>query len=183
MKNTWWVRRRKERCPAGKVLACCLTAMVPLIISAASASDGNLIDVLQGFYQNESSSCSEQDDDGKLQECMPPMQECLLIKKIDSEHASIDFYSPQGNLESCGVNGAVAQLTGKALVYQKTEKGPREPSNTSGFAITLSGRQINIDYDPLPSSSAAFCGIHANLEAMHFDADKKQDPKGQQCGP
>jgi hypothetical protein len=148
-----------------------------ILLQSALASDSALLDRIEGYYAAPSPYCS--DEQGKR--CDPPLQQCLLIRRVDSRHAKFSFYSVQLYGDSCAAEG-VADLRDNKLVY--TDENPKDVvSNEQGIVIAISGDRVRLKYLKEPQAGTlAFCGAHANLERIEFRLSDRQPVDHQKCG-
>jgi hypothetical protein len=154
------------------------TALLMLPIVASSGLDP--ISQFEGYYTAPATHCSRLDGE-QLRPCDPPEEDCLLVKRIDETHATIDIDSVQSHGTECGVSG-VAELQEKSLVY--VEKNPASPDAGKGIALQLAGKNLKIRYLAAPErDSAPFCGVRARLDWLQFSLARRRPVDDHRCGP
>jgi len=136
----------------------------------AVRGDSSFITSIEGHYVAPARNCTQPEGDEQVP-CDPPMEDCMMIKRVDDSHAKLYVYSPQWNGSECGIDG-VAELHGKVLRY--TELG-FDTSRGKKVDVKFEHGKITFEYvDPPDLAGAPFCGEHAQLNWVEFDLKKKQ---------
>ena len=135
-------------------------------------SGSNLIDSAQGYYSSPSKRCtkfSESKDD--FVSCEKEFRDCLMIKKVDPQTATVEIYSTQANQHVCAVNGTASIIDGKLILYLGTEKRDQY--------LDVLPQENNIllkQHVPI-GQNVENCGAHANFEGLLFKKIAKDTSK------
>jgi hypothetical protein len=157
-----------------------LAGTILLVLPIVASSGLDPIAQFEGYYTAPASHCSRLDGE-QLRPCDPPEEDCLLIRRIDATHATIDIDSVQSHGTECGVSG-VAELQDQKLVY--VEEKPASPDAGQGIALQLAGKTLKIRYLVAPESDVApFCGVRARLDWLQFSLAQRKPVDDHRCGP
>lgn len=143
-------------------------------------ADSDFLGRIEGFYTTQAPYCTE-NDGGVSRPCDPPVEQCLLIKRIDRQHAKFSFYTMQLNSAECGVNG-IGTVKDNALTY--TDGDPRDVTSfREGLSIYVDHGRVKFKYlEPPKPGTSPFCGINGNIERIEFALKNREAAAGHTCG-
>lgn len=167
------MRNVSDKTPSGRetsgATAFRLAATIFAIVVAINArSDVSIVDQLEGYYTAPAKYCSEREGNRLVPCDHPKVEDCLILKRIDSRHMWFSVNSAQSNGASCSVDGvAVADTHG--LTYTDNDPGDGQDFHNV-LSIFVKHRAIRFKSANASDreSFAPFCGAHASLDGLEF---------------
>jgi hypothetical protein len=149
-------------------------AVIPIL----SASDKGMMAQLEGYYSHPAPLCTEKEGTNLLP-CPKSVEDCMIIKGIDQNHAHLEIWTVQANGAMCQIDG-IAVLNGHTLMYSNDD--PQINPSGTHVEVALVKRKLKIAYVGNQGLAAPpFCGASARLDYVEFSLTERHPVESQSC--
>jgi hypothetical protein len=157
-----------------KFRALLILAVIPIL----SASDKGMMAQLEGYYSHLAPLCTEKEGTSLLP-CPKKVEDCMIIKGVDRNHAHLEIWTVQKNGAMCQIDG-IAVLNGHTLIYSNDD--PLINPSGARVEVALVNGQLKVGYAGHQGLAAPpFCGASARLDYVKFSLTERRPVENHSC--